>query len=184
MFAIINLLYSFLNKLSNGIYPEQSIDNYNKEKKEELDRKKEEQNIEDIIDNEIKNSKIKKLNIIHNNLKSHTTIIINISKDNEINLTILCRIYYILFNLINNFSFFDENYNKKLYKLNKFVNSLIYTSPFDNEEIIIDKLLLLIEYLNNYFSNNTKIKKIIEYNLDMISIYSIIDNINSLSSHK
>ena len=31
MFSVTNLLYSFFNKMSNGIYPEQSIDDYNKE---------------------------------------------------------------------------------------------------------------------------------------------------------
>ena len=158
MFSVTNLLYSFFNKMSNGIYPEQSIYVYNKEKREELYIIKEEQKIKDIIDKEVKNLKIKKIINIQNNLKIHTTIITNLN-NNEINLTILRRIYYILFNLLNNFSLYDTNYNKKLFNLDKFVNSLVYTSPFDNEDIIIDRLLLLTDYLNNYFSNNPEIKK-------------------------
>lgn len=60
MFSIPNLLYSLFNKISDGIYPEQSIYVYNKEKREELDIIKEENNIKDIIDKEVKNIKIKK----------------------------------------------------------------------------------------------------------------------------
>jgi len=182
MFSITNLLYSFFNKMSNGIYPEQSIYVYNKEKREELYIIKEEQKIKDIIDKEVKNLKIKKIINIQNNLKIHTTIITNIT-NNEINLTILRRIYYILFNLLNNFSLYDTNYNKKLFNLDKFVNSLLYTSPFDNEDIIIDRLLLLTDYLNNYFSNNPEIKKSVEDDLSTISINSIINDITKLNTN-
>ena len=181
MFSVTNLLYSFFNKMINEIYPEQSIDDYNKEKKEELDIIKEENNIKDIIDKEVKNLKSKKIINIQNNLKIHTTIITNIT-NNEINLTILCRIYYILFNLLNNFLLYDTNYNKKLFNLDKFVNSLLYTSPFDNEDIIIDRLLLLSDYLNNYFPNNPEIKKIVEDDLSTISINSIINDITKLNT--
>ena len=181
MFSITNLLYSFFNRMINGIYPEQSIDDYNKEKREELNIIKEENNIKDIIDKEVKNLKIKKIINIQNNLKIHTTIITNIT-NNEINLTILCRIYYILFNLLNNFEMFNENYNKKLYQLDKIVNSLLYTSPFDNEDIIINKLILLIDYVNDYFPDNSIIKKIVEDDLYNISITSIIDDIHLLNN--
>lgn len=181
MFSITNLFYSFFNNIINKIYLEQSIDDYNKEKREELNILKEENNFKYIIDKEVKNLKINKIINIQNNLKTHTTIITNIS-NNEINLTILCRIYYILFNLLNNFSLYDTNYNKKLYKLDKFVNNLIYSSSFDNEDVIIDKLLLLIDYLNYYFPNNPKIKKIIEDNLSTISINSIINDITKLNT--
>jgi len=181
MFSVTNLLYSFFNKMSNGIYPEQSIDDYNKEKREELNIIKKENNIKDIIDKEVKNLKIKKIINIQNNLKIHTTIITNIT-NNEINLTILRRIYYILFNLLNNFSLYDTHYNEKLYKLDTFVFNLLYTSPFDNEDIIIDRLLLLSDYLNNYFPNNPEIKKIVEDDLSTISINSIINDITKLNT--
>jgi len=182
MFSITNLLYSFFNRMINGIYPEQSIYNYNKETREFLNIEKEENNIKKIIDKEVKKLKIGKINNIINILKTHSNIIISTSNNNDINLTVLRKIYYILFNLLNNFEMFNENYNKKLYQLDKIVNSLLYTSPFDNEDIIINKLILLIDYVNDYFPDNSIIKKIVEDDLYNISITSIIDDIHLLNN--
>ena len=188
MFSITRLLSLFFNRISNGIYPEQSIDNYNKEKREELELLKTEHNINDDYTKELQTIKIQTLNNIKNKLKMHTNLIINIIKNNEYKLTILHRIYHILYNLLKNEKIFNDNNNNnnnydnndKINKLDKFINSLIYTSPFDDEDIIIDRLLQFIDYLSLNFPNNYKIKKIIEEDILSTSIINDIENINTL----
>ena len=185
MFSITRLLSLFFNRISNGIYPEQSIDNYNKEKREELELLKTEHNINDDYTKELQTIKIQTLNNIKNKLKMHTNLIINIIKDNDYKLTILHRIYHILYNLLKNEKIFNDNNNDydnndKINKLDKFINSLIYTSPFDDEDIIIDRLLQFIDYLSLNFPNNYKIKKVIEEDILTTSIINEIENINTL----
>ena len=186
MFSVTNLLYSFFNKMSNGIYPEQSIDDYNKEKREELNILDEERKVNIIIDNQLLKLKEEKLITVKNNLKLHIKIINNINtKKNEPNFTIITRIYYILYNLIKDETFFDSNNelyetNKKLYKLEHYINGLTYTSPFDNEEIILDRLIQLCDYLSLYFPNNSILKEYVEADISHIPLSSIIKKIINL----
>jgi len=180
MEAFKTSLYNFLNRMINGIYPEQSMSNYNNEKREELNLISEEQSINNSIDEELQIIKNKKINEIKNHLKLHTKIINSIIKfkDNEPNLTILSRIYYILYNLLKKEELFNDN--EKLYKLEKYMSSLTYTSPFDNEEIILDRLIELCNYLEIYFPNNSSIKKFVEEDLYYIPLTTIIKNIVDL----
>ena len=185
----LNLIISSLSnftRMVNGIYPEQSIDAYNKEKREELNILDEERKVNIIIDNQLLKLKEEKLITVKNNLKLHIKIINNINtKKNEPNFTIITRIYYILYNLIKDETFFDSNNelyetNKKLYKLEHYINGLTYTSPFDNEEIILDRLIQLCDYLSLYFPNNSILKEYVEADISHIPLSSIIKKIINL----
>lgn len=188
MNIIINTFNNFLNRLINGIYPEQqSMYNYNKDKREELNIINEEKNINNIIDNQLLKLKEEKLTLIKKSLILHTKLINNIiiNNKNEYNLITITRIYYILYNLIKHKSFLNNNKdlyetNKKLFRLEKYINGLTYTSPFDNEEIIINKLCELYDYLSFNFTNNNIIKKYVEEDISNISLSSIIKNIINL----
>ena len=185
----LNLIKSsisnFFTRMVNGIYPEQSMDTYNKQKREELNIINKEKKLNVIIDNQLLKLKEEKLIKIKNNLKLHSKIINNINiKENETNLTIITRIYYILYNLIKDETFFDNNKelyetNKKLYKLEHYINGLTYTSPFDNEEIIIDRLIQLYDFVSIYFPNNSIMKDYVEGDISQ-SLSSIIKNIINL----
>ena len=183
---IISSLSNFVTRMVNGIYPEQSMDAYNKQKREELNIINEERKLNVIIDNQLLKLKEEKLITVKNNLKLHSKIINNINiKENETNLTIITRIYYILYNLIKDETFFDNNKelyetNKKLYKLEHYINGLTYTSPFDNEDIILDRLIQLCDYLSIYFPNNSILKDYVEGDISHISLSSIINKIINL----
>ena len=183
---IMSSLSNFLTRIVNGIYPEQSIDAYNKEKREELNILDEERKVNIIIDNQLLKLKEEKLITVKNNLKLHIKVINNINtKKNEPNFTIITRIYYILYNLIKDETFFDSNNelyetNKKLYKLEHYINGLTYTSPFDNEEIILDRLIQLCDYLSLYFPNNSILKEYVEADISHIPLSSIIKKIINL----
>lgn len=180
MEAFKNYLYNFLNRMVNGIYPEQSITNYNKEKREELNLLYKEQSINTSINDDLQKIKIKKINEIKVNLILHTKIInrIIIFEATEPKFLILSRIYYILYNLLKNETLFNDN--EKLYKLDKYISSLTYTSPFDNEDIILDRLIELCNYLSINFPNDSNIKKFVEEDISHISLSTIIKNIVDL----
>ena len=183
---IISSLSNFFTRMVNGIYPEQSMDAYNKEKREELNILDEESKINMIIDKQLLKLKEEKLLTIKQTLKNHTRLINTINtKENETNLTILSRIYHILYNLIKDETIFNSDKelyetNKKIYKLDNYISGLTYTSPFDTEEIILDRLIQLCNYLSLYFPNNSNIKEYVEGNISNISLSSIIKKILDL----
>ena len=71
---------------------------------------------------------------------------------------------------------YDEESERTLLDI---ISGTKITNP---EDIIIDRLLLLSDYLNNYFPNNPEIKKIFEDDLSTISINSIINDITKLNT--
>ena len=184
---IITSLSNFLNRMVNGIYPEQSLDNYNKEKRKELNILDEERKINTIIDEQLVKLKEEKLLIIKQKLKNQSSLIHNVSidKDNESNLTMITKIVYILYNIIKDDTFFNSNKklyetNKLLYKLEKYIDDLIYTSSFDNEDIILDKLIQLCDYLSLYCPDNSIIKNYINEDISYISLSYIVKTIIEL----
>ena len=68
----------------------------------------------------------------------------------------------------------------KLYKLEHYINGLTYTSPFDNEDIILDRLIQLCDYLSLYFPNNSILKEYVEADISHIPLSSIIKKIINL----
>ena len=171
----------FINKMINGIYPEQKCINYSpisntdNNNEEEIKNNTVDNNIS-LLPESIKPIKpIITLETIKYKLKTHTNMIMSLTTTTD-NFIILRRIYYILNILLRNY----EMNRQQLEKLNSIISSLICSPPYDTEDVIIDRLHTLYDFVSYYYYDDNNITNLFSDNLSKTTLFVEIDNILSL----
>ena len=69
---------------------------------------------------------------------------------------------------------------KQLENLNSIISSLICCPPYDTEDVIIDRLHTLYDFVSYYYYDDNNITNLLSDNLSKTTLFAEIDNILSL----